>query len=42
MEMRPVPSRPLLGHVPAPARRAAGAMLLTLTLWLASLVALFQ
>jgi hypothetical protein len=38
----PVPSRPLFGLLPWPARRAAGIGLLTLTLWLASFLALVR
>jgi hypothetical protein len=34
--------RPLLQQVPAPARRVFGVTLLTLTLWLASFLALFR
>ncbi|HEV7263436.1 MAG TPA: hypothetical protein VGN83_00730 [Falsiroseomonas sp.] len=42
MDQRPVPKRPLLEHLPAPARRVGGITLLTLTLWLVSFVALFN
>lgn len=44
MDPRPVPvrSQPLLGTLPVAARRASGVILLTVTLWLASLLALFQ
>ncbi len=38
---RPVPVRPLLEQLPAPVRRAAGAVLLGLTVWMAAIVALF-
>lgn len=40
MDPRPVPKRPLLEHLPTPARRAGGVVVLTLTLWLASFLAL--
>jgi hypothetical protein len=42
MDRRLVPQRPLLALLPLPARRATGAVALTLTLWLASLLALFR
>jgi hypothetical protein len=42
MARRSVPQRPLLESLPLPARRAGGIALLTLTLWLASLLALFR
>ncbi len=42
MDRRPVPQRPLLDLLPLPARRATGAIALTLTLWLASLLAMFR
>jgi hypothetical protein len=42
MDRRPAPQRPLLALLPLPARRATGAIALTLTLWLASLLALFR
>jgi hypothetical protein len=40
--MLPDLRRPLLEQVPAPARRVFGVTLLTLTLWMASVVALFH
>jgi hypothetical protein len=36
----PVPRQPLLARLPLPARRMGGFWLLTLTLWLASFLAL--
>jgi hypothetical protein len=42
MDRRPVPRRPLLELLPLPARRVAGLTLLTLTLWLASFLALLR
>lgn len=45
MDTRPVPPaerRPLLELLPLPVRRMGGVVLLTLTLWLASFVALFR
>ncbi|MGG5808402.1 hypothetical protein [Falsiroseomonas sp. CW058] len=42
MERRPVARRPLLDLLPAPARRAAGLGMLTLTLWLASFLAMIR
>jgi len=42
MDRRPVPQRPLLGALPVPVRRAAGITALTLTLWLASFLAMFS
>ena len=42
MKLRSALRQPLLDSVPAPARRAGGMVLLTLTLWLASLMALFH
>lgn len=38
----PPERRPLLELLPLPARRVGGVVLLTLTLWLASFVALFR
>ncbi len=45
MDTRPAPPaerRPLLELLPLPVRRMGGVVLLTLTLWLASFVALFR
>jgi hypothetical protein len=42
MDRRPVRQRPLLEQLPAPARRMAGMTVLTLTLWLASFLALLR
>lgn len=45
MDTRPAPTaerRPLLELLPLPVRRMGGVVLLTLTLWLASFVALFR
>jgi hypothetical protein len=42
MDRRLVPQRPLLEHLPAPARRITGITVLTLTLWLASFLALLR
>jgi len=42
MDRRPVPQRPLLEQLPAPARRMTGITVLTLTLWLASFLALIR
>jgi hypothetical protein len=42
MDPRPVAKRPLLDLLPTPARRAGGVVLLSLTLWLASFIALFS
>ncbi|WP_270937712.1 hypothetical protein [Falsiroseomonas oryzae] len=42
MNRLPVPRKPLLDLVPAPARRVLGVTLLTLTLWMASFLALFR
>jgi hypothetical protein len=48
MENRPAPrpsgvqDRPLLDLLPAPMRRASGVVALTLTLWLASFLALIR
>ncbi len=42
MDRRLVPQRPLLALLPLPARRATGAIALSLTLWLASLLAMFR
>jgi hypothetical protein len=46
MDKRPVAKaisgRPLLDLLPMPMRRASGAVLLTLTLWLASFLALVR
>lgn len=39
MDRRPVTQRPLLETLPWPARRAAGIVALSLTLWLASFLA---
>ena len=36
------PPAPLLEQLPAPVRRVAGITLLTVTLWLASVLALFR
>ena len=36
------PPAPLLEQLPAPVRRVAGITLLTVTLWLASILALFR
>lgn len=37
-----LPPRPLAASLPLPVRRMAGFWLLTLTLWLASAIALFR
>lgn len=42
MDRRLVPQRPLLEQLPAPARRITGVTVLTLTLWLASFLALLR
>ncbi len=42
MDRRPVSQRPLLEPLPVPVRRFAGVTLLTLTLWLASFLALLR
>lgn len=45
MDLRPTPpapARPLLSGLPLVARRVSGALLLTVTLWMASLLALFR
>ncbi len=42
MDRRIAPQRPLLATLPLPARRVGGVVLLTLTLWLSSLLALFR
>jgi len=42
MHRRPVPQRPLLDTLPVAARRALGLGMLTLTLWLASFLALMR
>ncbi len=42
MNLPPVLRRPLLEHLPAPARRVAGMTVLSLTLWLASFLALWR
>ena len=42
MDRPPALRRPLLDLLPAPARRVGGITLLTLTLWLASMLALFR
>lgn len=48
MDRRPVPQpdgttqRPLLELLPAPVRRASGVVVLTLTLWFASFLALIR
>jgi hypothetical protein len=42
MARPPAPRQPLLAQMPAPARRAAGVVLLSLTLWMASILALFN
>jgi hypothetical protein len=42
MTPRPPARRPLLDQLPLPMRRAAGLGLLTLTLWLASFLALIR
>jgi hypothetical protein len=42
MDRHPVPQRPLLDALPVPARRLAGVTLLTLSLWLASFLALLR
>jgi hypothetical protein len=39
---RPPAPQPLLALMPSPARRAAGVVLLSLTLWMASILALFN
>lgn len=40
MKPNQVSRRPLLEHLPTPVRRAAGAVTLSLTLWLAAFLAL--